>query len=101
MTPQHEQSNGSPNVPPVKTPFDLRVEMLNAGAYLDHVDFFLERFDQYPFLAQAPTAIKPPLVTNLEPHMSVRLKFGWRLWGFETEAKRDQFYWQFGGQPFP
>jgi hypothetical protein len=33
--------------------------------------------------------------------MSVRLRTGWRIWGFETEAERDTFVVQFGGKVFP
>ena len=75
--------------------------MVAAGAYLEHVDFFLKRFPDYPHIAQAPTAMKPQMVTNCGQHMSVRLRAGWRLWGFETEAHRDQFIFQYGGRSFP
>jgi hypothetical protein len=77
----------------------LLQKLIDSGAFFDHADWFVQRADRYPFFAQAPTAIKPPMVNG--EHMSVRLKYGWRVWGFETEAARDQFIAQYSARLFP
>lgn len=77
----------------------LRTAMRSTGALSDHIEFFMSRIDRYPFTAQAPIAIKPPIVPG--EHMSVRLRSGWRIWGFETEKERDTFIVQFNAQSFP
>jgi hypothetical protein len=53
----------------------------------------------YPHLAQAPKSVKPTIVPG--NHVSVRMRQGCRMWGFQTEAERDTFIVQFGGLPFP
>ena len=67
----------------------LEKHLLKNGTRPDDVKFFVDRFDRYPHLAQAPVTVKPPSVAG--QHMSVRLVKGWRLWGFETEDDRNHF----------
>jgi hypothetical protein len=62
-------------------------------------EFLRERLDRRPWLAQAPTSVKPHLVAG--EHCSVRLRQGWRLWGFPTEEARDQFVVQYNASKFP
>jgi hypothetical protein len=61
--------------------------------------FMASRLFDYPYLAQAPTSVKPTLVPG--DHCSARSRVGWRLWGFKTENERDTFVVQFGGVPYP
>jgi hypothetical protein len=60
--------------------------------------FMRAHLHYYPFLAQAPTSTKPQWVPG--DHVSVRLKIGWRVWGFRTKEARDQFVLQFHAEVF-
>ena len=78
---------------------NIRRVMRDAGSLPKDILFFEDRIKKYPFMAQAPSSVKPPIVPG--NHMSVRLRYGWRIWGFETEVERDTFIVQFGGRMFP
>lgn len=68
------------------------------GTRTGDIDYFITRLDTYPYLAQAPVLVKPPSVPGM--HLSVRLRQGWRLWGFETEIDRDNFILNNNALPF-
>lgn len=77
------------------TAFPQPIGMRNRDAV-----FMQEKLSRYPWLAQAPTSIKPPNVPDFH-FVSARVREGWRVWGFETEQERDTFIVQFGGRNFP
>lgn len=71
----------------------------DAGMRDADAEWFMSRVKRYPFTAQSPTSVKPPIVPG--DHVSTRLRTGWRIWGFTTELERDTFVMQFGARVFP
>ncbi len=67
----------------------LRLHLAKENTRPDDIMFFVTRLDRYSHLAQAPVTVKPPSVAGR--HMSVRLRKGWRLWGFESAEDRNKF----------
>jgi hypothetical protein len=62
---------------------------------MDKAKWWTETKLKYPFGAEAPTSIKPHLVSDCGQHASVVLRVGWREWGFENESDRDKFVLQY------
>ena len=77
----------------------LEHELTEAGLHNGNRVYFLQHVSKYPFIAQSPISVRPEWVKG--KHLSVRLRVGWRVWGFETERERDTFIAQFGGRTFP
>ena len=59
--------------------------------------WFKRRLDKYPFVARAPTSVRPETVPGDHVSIGDPDRIGWRRWAFETAAERDQFCERFGG----
>lgn len=71
------------------------------GTYIDSFEWWREKTAEYTFQAIAPTSVRPEIVPGDHASMGLIPRTGWRLWAFKTEAERDQFCTQFGGQRDP
>jgi hypothetical protein len=77
----------------------ISLALRDTGMHHQEQVAFLQRVDQYPWLATAQIAVRPPSVQG--DHITASGRKGSRVWGFRTMRERDDFIVHRGGRMFP